>query len=259
MTRRLQGRYPGPGWMFALSLGCHLALFLLIAQCRLLPAFHPQEAPVTYVDMVTLPVASPQSGTPTQETEAAPEPPAAAAPPAPASPPAALVLPRPAPKAQAKAQVPAAPKEQVETPDAGARETRAFSERLAKIERLAEERRQAAVLDRLRNKGGRTGMPGAKGTEAGSDYSSYLQSRLQDALRQVIASQTRSPQVIATITVGPQGLITEYQVEKHSGDPLFDEAVARAVTLAGRSLQAPPGGTQFKGKFRFRPEEVGVR
>lgn len=243
--------------MFALSLCCHLAIFLIIARSQLLPVFQPDEAKVTYVDMVTLPVASPQSGTPAPPVEAAPKPPAAAAP-TPVSPPAAMALPaaKPKLKVQAKVPTPPAPKQSIEKPASEARE---FTERMAKLEQLAEEKRQAAVLERLRNKGGKVGMPGAKGTEAGSDYSSYVQSRVQDAINKVAASQTKSPPVIATIVIGPDGRIVDYHIEKSSGDPLFDETVTRAVTFAGRSLKPPPGGVQFTGKFRFKHEGVGSR
>lgn len=242
--------------MFALSFLLHLAIFFLIAWSQILPAFRPDETPVTYVDMVTLPVASPQSGTPAPAEEKAPKPPAAASAAA-LMPPAALALPQNKAQAKSKAQEQAAAQEKMAKQAAD--EGREFSERMAKLERQAEDRRQAEVLERLRSKGGRVGMPGAKGTEAGSDYSSYLQSRLKDAFSQVMVSQTKSPQVIASITVASDGRIAEYRVEKHSGDPLFDDAVARAVTIAGRSLVPPPGGGQFKRVFRFRPEGVGVR
>lgn len=240
--------------MFALSLGIHLAVFLLIARSQLLPEFKPDETPVTYVDMVTLPVVSPQSGTPAPVEPAAPHPAAAA--PAAVTPPAAMAL--PAAKPKAKVAAPSTPKAKAEKP-APVDDAKAFSDRMAKIERQAEEKRQANVLERLRNKGGRTGMPGAKGTEAGSDYSSYLQSRLKDAFKEVMASQNKSPMVIATLTIGTDGRIADYHVEKKSGDPIFDDAVSRAVTIAGRSLKPPPGGGQFKGVFRFRPEGVVVR
>jgi colicin import membrane protein len=241
--------------MFALSLGIHLAVFLLIARSQLLPEFKPDETPVTYVDMVTLPVASPQSGTPAPAGPAAPHPAAAA--PTPVAPPAAMAL--PAAKPKAKVAAPATPKTKAEKP-APVDEAKAFNERMAKIERQAEEKRQADVMERLRNKGkgGRTGMPGAKGTEAGSDYRSYLTSRLKDALKETMAYQSKSPVVIATLTIGSDGQIA-YHVEKNAGDPVFDDAVARAVTIAGRSLKPPPGGGQFKGLFRFRPEGVNVR
>jgi colicin import membrane protein len=139
-------------------------------------------------------------------------------------------------------------------------DSRQFNERLAKIARQTEDKRQSEVLDSLKKKRGRVGMPGAQGTEAGSDYASYVQSRFKDAfIKEVATSQVKSPMVVATITIGPDGRITEYRVESGSGDPLFDDAVARAVTIAGSSLHPPPGGGQFRRKFRFRPEGVGVR
>lgn len=240
--------------MFAASFLLHLAVFFLIMWGQLLPAFRPDETPVTYVDMVTLPVAAPQSGAPAPAEKSAP---AAPAPPSAPPAPAAMTLPQKKPAAKSKAPEQAAPRENVEKQAAD--EGREFSERMAKLERQAEERRQADVLERLKNRGSRVGMPGAKGTEAGSDYSSYLQSRLKDAFSQVVVAQSKSPQVIASITVGSDGRIAEFRVEKQSGDPLFDDAVARAVTIAGKSLLPPPGGGQFKRVFRFRPEGVGVR
>lgn len=255
MRTELTRRYPGPQGMFALSFVCHLVVFLVIAKWQFYPEFHPDDTPVTYVDMVTLPVASPQAGTPAPpaEQEGAPPPPAAPAAPV-------MVQPaKPARPAQPAAKAPAEPtvKSGPANPAAQAQE---FNERLAKLERVAQEKRQAEVMERLRKKGSQqTGMPGAKGTEAGSDYPSYLQSRLKDALKEVMVSQTKSPQVIATITVSGDGRIAEYHVEKGSGDPLFDDAVHRAVTLAGKSLVPPPGGAPFKRMFRFRPEGVGIR
>ena len=244
--------------MFALSFVCHLVAFLIIAMWQSSAEFHPDETPVTYVDMVTLPVASPQSGTPAPAAEEEAQTAAPAPPPAAPQPPApAMTQPvKPSPKGPAQAQG------KVEPPDPAA-EAHAFNERMAKLEQAAQERRQAEVLERLRKKGKQTGkqtgMPGGKGNEAGSDYPSYLQSRLKDALSEVMVSQTKAPQVIATITVAPNGRIAEYHVEKGSGDPLFDDAVHRAVTLAGKSLVPPPGGAQFKRMFRFRPEGVGIR
>jgi colicin import membrane protein len=231
--------------MLFVSFFCHLALFFLIIWLQVFPGMHQDETPVAYVDLVTLPVASPQSGSPMAEP--APQPPAAVAAPSP-PPPVSL----PSAKPQAKA-----PKAKIQKP--AAQDTRQFDERLAKLARQNEDKRQAEVLDKLRKKG-RTGMPGAAGTEAGVDYASYLQSRLKDAFsREAVTSQVSSPMVIATITVGPDGRIADYHVENRSGDPLFDDAVARAVTIAGNSLRPPPGGGQFKRRFRFRPEGVGVR
>jgi len=248
-------RYPGPGGMFALSLVCHLVIFSLIIWSNAALVFHPAEEPVTYVDMVTLPVASPQAGTPAPAEEKNPGPPAA---PAPVRPPAATMA-LPAAKPKTKPPLPA-PGKLAKPQPAPVEDGREFEDRMAKIERQAEDKRQAEVLARLKKGGGSkpVGMPGAKGTQAGSDYSAYIQSRLKDAFRDVIASQTGAPQTLVRITIGTDGRITGYRVEKKSGDPVFDDAVSRAVTLAGRYFKPPPGGVPFERVFRFKPEGVGL-
>lgn len=246
-------RYPGPWGMLALSLVFHLAAFSTIIRLSSAPEYLPAQEQVTYVDLMTAPVASPQSGTPAPAEERASQKPA---PPAPVAPPAASMA-LPAQQAKAKAKQPAAKGKPA--PPAPVEDGREFSERMAKLERQAQEKRQSEVLDRLRKRGGAAvGMPGANGTEAGSDYSSYIQSRLKDAFREVMASQSRTPQVLVRIKIGPDGRITNYRVEKSSGDPLFDDAVSRAVTLAGRSFKPPPGGVAFERVFRFKPEGVGL-
>jgi colicin import membrane protein len=248
-------RYPGPGGMFALSFVCHLVVFSLMIWSNAALVFHPAEEPVTYVDMVTLPVASPQAGTPAPAEEKIAGPPTA---PAPVSPPVATMA-LPAAKPKTKPPLPVKGKTAKPQP-APVEDSREFEERMAKIERQAEDKRQADVLARLKKGGGSktVGMPGARGTQAGSDYSAYIQSRLKDAFRDVIASQTGAPQTLVRITIGTDGRITGYRVEKKSGDPVFDEAVSRAVTLAGRYFKPPPGGVPFERVFRFKPEGVGL-
>ena len=240
--------------MFAISFLCHLAVASVIFWLNADLVFHPAEEPVTYVDMVTLPVASPQAGTPAPAQEKSQQPAAAPAPaPAPAP---AMAL----PAAKPKAKLPPPVKGKPEKPVPPVEDGREFNQRLEKIERQAEEKRQAEVLARLKKGSGKAvvGMPGAKGTQAGSDYASYIQSRLKDAFKDVIASQTSTPQVLVRITIGADGRITNYRVEKKSGDPVFDDAVSRAVTLAGRYFKPPPGGLPFERVFRFKPEGVGL-
>jgi colicin import membrane protein len=257
MKRRLPKQYPGPGGMFVLSFVLHAALFLLILTGPFHPAFHQQETPVTYVDVVTLPVASPQSGTPapSQAKEPAPAPAAPAAPPpapAPAKPEMAL------PQKSSKPKTPA-PSAKTEKPAKAPSETEDFNERMARLQQAAEERRLNEQLKKLGGKAGRTGMPGGKGSEAGSDYTSYVRSRIQDAMNALGADhQSKAPKLMVTITVGSDGKIG-YRVDKSSGDRIFDDAVARAVTFAGKSIKAPPAGGQFKHGFIFTPEEVAVR
>lgn len=130
---------------------------------------------------------------------------------------------------------------------------------MAKLQQQSEDKRLAEVLDRLHKRSGKVaGTPSAKGAQMGSDYSSYIQSRLKDAFREVIASGTKAPQVLVRIVIGSDGKVAGYHVEKYSGDPAFDEAVSRAVTLAGRSFKPPPNGLPFERVFRFKPEGIGV-
>lgn len=235
--------------MLALSFVCHLAVFSLIVWINRDSVLRPSEEPVTYVDVVTLPVAAPQAGTP---APAEPAPPAA---PAAAPPKSAMVTPSVKPKAKTPPPV----QGKTAKPQPGAEESQEFNERMAKLERQAEERRQADVIARLKGGAGKkVGMPGAKGNQAGSDYGAYLQSRLKDAFKEVIASQSGAPQALVRITVGPDGRITNYRMEKRSGDPVFDDAVSRAVTLAGRSFRPPPSGQSYERVFRFKPEGVGL-
>ena len=263
MIQRVHHRQPGPGGMYALSLCCHLAIIALLAWWQLFPEALPEEPPVTYVDMVNLPVASPQVGVPATGGPSAAVP--AVEPP---PPPAAMTL--PAPKAKVKVEAKPAQKAKAAAgqPASGnaqpgaAEDDRAFRTRMERIEQQAEDRRQAEVLARLRKPGGKVGskvgMPTGSGTQAGSDYAAYLKSRLTDAFGKEMAYQTKSPVVQVTITVASDGHFA-YRVERSSGDPLFDSAVARAVTLAGKSVPPPPGGKQFKHLYYFAPEGVVVR
>jgi len=242
-------RYPGPAGMFALSFLCHLAVFAVIIWFNQAAVLTPSEEPVTYVDLATLPVAAPQAGTPAP-AEPAPAPPAAPL----AVPHAAMVL----PSAKPKVTPPVPGKTAPAKPSAD--EGNEFSERMKDLQRKAEERQLDAAVAGLKNRGGNktVGMPGAKGNQAGSDYGSYLQSRLKDAFRDVIAFQSGTPQTLVRIKVAPDGHISDFRVEKRSGDPVFDDAVSRAVTLAGRTLKPPPSGQSFERVFRFKPEGVAL-
>ena len=46
-------------------------------------------------------------------------------------------------------------------------------------------------------------------------------------------------------------------IRGHELNPLFDDAVARAVALASKSWKPPPGGVPFVGNFRFRQQGTG--
>ncbi|UFS71819.1 TonB C-terminal domain-containing protein [Geomonas sp. RF6] len=253
-----KGQYPGPGGMLALSFLCHALVLVLVLKLQLLPHAATVETPSYYVDLVNLPVASPQAGTP--------GPPAAApaGPSAPEEPASAPVMPAKLPVPQPKskplpATVPAKPAAKPK-PEAAHDDNHDFNERMAKLAQAAEERRYNETLAKLKKGGGgKVGVPGGKGTEAGSDYSSYIQSRLRDAFRSTIASDTSAPRVAVRLTIGPDGRIVRLRIEQTSGDRVFEEAVERAVHLAEKSFRPPPSGGEFEQGFVFRPQGVGVR
>jgi len=256
-------RYPGPGGMLVCSLLMHLTLIFVIVNFRLLPKPELAEETTYYVDVVSLPVAAPEKGSPAPVTpppeKRAPE----SAPPAPPVRPAPSTMTLPAAKAKplspARRQAATPPAQKpAEAPGNGLSEAQEFKERLAKLERQAEERRQADVLARLR-KGGKTGAPAGKGNESGSDYASFIHSRLKDAFASTIAYETKAPQMTVRLTIGVDGRITQYRVERSSGDKMFEDAVDRAVHLAERSFRRPPSGEPFEQGFVFRPQGVGVR
>lgn len=240
--------------MFSLAL--HLAFFIAATKLHLFVGQHLAEESVYYVDVVTLPVANPQSGSPVE----------AAAPASPSPLPAADEAMK-APKPSA-AKSPAKPAASVEANKNSQRNEQAnpnqeFQERLSRLEQEVESRHKAAALDALRKKAsgsnkGPVGMPGGKGTEAGSSYASYIQSRLIDAFKSTIAYQSKNPSVQIRLTIDRAGRITGYRIERSSGDKLFEDAVSLAVNKAGKNFPPPPGGGDFEQGFIFRPQGVNT-
>jgi colicin import membrane protein len=260
MTNSLHRTEQGPGWMFLGSLLLHASAFLLITSFHsFLPA--PIEEPVYYVDVVNLPVASPQAGSPTPGK--APETVAPVAPPAPKPP---MTLPaKQADKAAAKQPAPVKPAAQAapggKAPASGD-EAAHLNDRLKRLEQNAEAKHEEAALDAIQRRvaaGGRAGMPAGTGTQAGSDYGSYLQSRLRDALAQTIAYQSRRPETAVRLFVDRNGKLVRTVMERSSRDPLFNDAVMRAIEKAKASFPPPPNGKEFEKLFVFSPEEVSKR
>lgn len=250
MSRTIIRHERGLGWGFTASLIFHASLLAVVLLARF-PAHPLREAPVYYVDVVNLPVANPRMGSPTVEGGGAPPPP---------SPPAQkqeMALPRPAEKNAAPLKQKAARAE-----DGG----KEFEESLARLQGAIDERRQEAAIDALRKKtagSARTpeqaGMPTGTGTQAGSDYASYIQSRLRDAFRYTIAHQTKSPEVVLKLTIDADGRITKQRIERSTGDRLFEESVIKAIIRAEKGFPPPPGGGEFEYGFIFRPQGVGKK
>ena len=252
MSHRLQRKNGGFGASLTLSLMVHLTLFFVVTYSGLILAPRLREAPVYYVDVVNMPVASPRAGSPTvggDQVAPMPQPPA---------PKESMQLPAKATpktlKGAPAAKAPAAAREET---------SREFEERLKQLERTAEAQHQAAALEALKNKSaggtgkGPAGMPAGTGKEAGSDYASYIHSRLKDVFRSTIAYQSKNPEVLARLTIGRNGRLLRYRIERSSGDKVFEASVVATITKAEKTFPPPPGGAEFEQGFLFKPQGIG--
>ncbi len=264
MTRRRRQqkiRQPtnGLGGMLALSLAFHLVFFFSAASLELFRQDFPVAPQAIFVDMVTLPVASPQAGAPSGAVKGAPVSVRAPAP---------IPQPRPAAPQMRQPKVKAAPMKSAKVPPkgGGGETPQEYEARLEALERSAEARRQETALAEIRQRiatrnreGAAAGMPGGTGTQAGSDYAAYLQSRLKESFSLTIAWQAKKPLVAIRLTIDGKGALTSYKIEKSSGDVIFEDAVSRAVQLAKKHFPPPPGGKELSYGFVFRPEGVDKR
>ena len=222
----------------------HLVVFFFLLEFHF-PA-HFKEAPVYYVDLLDLPVAHPQAGTPSQA--ASPSPPSPPAAPAPRE----MTLPAKPPPRQTAATPPQKP-EATET-------AKEFEERIARLERETAARQTAAAIEALRKRGaarGPVGMPGATGTEAGSDYASYIKSRLEDEFKSTISYQSKRPEVYVNLVISPAGRIVRQQIVKSTKDKVFEDSVYRSIVKAERNFRPPPSGNQFEITVKFSPQGIG--
>ncbi len=213
------------------------AFFLFVWVQTLTPGMGPVET-TYYVDVVNLPVASPQAGSPVPSKAESTEVSTAQQ----AGP---MTVPKSAPP-QTTGKGPKAP------------DDKTFQQTLAKVQGKAEEQRQAAALESLRQKisGGKPGMPGAKGNQAGSDYTAFIHSRLKDAFKDTITYQSKNPYVVVKLGIDPDGRVFKVKLEKSSNDKVFENSVQRAITNAEPKFVPPPGRTQYEGTFVFKPQGV---
>lgn len=223
-----------------LSVTLHVAAFVFLTWIQQLSPDPGQLLTTYYVDVVNLPVASPQAGSPSPgpETEETVATASQVAPPS-------VPTPVRTPSGPAIAKAPPV-------------ESQTFEERMAALEKRAAEQRQSAALESLRQKvaGGTAGMPGARGNQAGSDYTAYLHSRLKDAFRETISYQSAAPFAVVRLTISGDGRIMRSRIEKSSGDHMFERAVQRAIDLAEQRIVPPPGHNTYEGTFVFRPQGV---
>lgn len=251
MRRRLT-KDSGLGPALTCSLLLHAAFLAAITFIASFQTIRPNAAPVYYVDLMNLPVANPRAGSPSTRGEAA-------APPAPATAREKMSAPSAVPK---KLPTPT-PKQKKTIQESSPETDREFQKRLSRLERTVEGRQTEAAIDALRKKvaqgSGRAGMPGGTGTEAGSDYGSYIQSRLRDAFARTISFRDRNPVVVLRLTIDRNGKVTGYRIDRSSGDKVFEDSVKRAVERAAENFPPPPGRGEFQQGFIFKPEGVGKK
>jgi colicin import membrane protein len=239
----------GLGYAITCSFLAHVAFFAAFSFLDFFRTVQTNAVPVYYVDIMNLPVADPRAGSPSERgSDAAPA----------------------APESHTEMRSPASPPQKLPapTPDKKKNEPHAetekeFRERFARLERKVEGQHTASAIDKLREKvaagSGKAGMPGGTGTEAGSDYGSYIQSRLRDAFDKTISSSSGNPMVVVRLTIDRGGKVIGYRIERSSGDKVFEDSVARAVYLAEENFPPPPGRREFQQGFIFRPEGVGKK
>ena len=254
MSRIKSYREPKLGYPVVLSLTFHILVYAILAYLHVFSSLKLSEAPVYYVDLLNLPVAEPRAGSPTAATSLAPpKVQAAPAPPTPQSRTPEMKLPVRAPEKPTAAKPQPAPK---------AETSREFEDRLARLERDSEAKHAAAAIEALQKKtaAGRTGVPGGKGTQAGSDYSGFIRSRLEDAFRKEDTfKRDRSKMVAVRLVIGVNGRIGTIWVDRESSDKMFNDAVLRAIHRAEKEFVPPPGGMQVELGFVFKPQEVGKK
>ncbi len=236
---------------FIASAVIHLAVFLLLVWWGQL--FPPQMTiqETYYVDVVNLPPPHPQSGSSAQKPG---KPGAEVSQPAPAPVMTAPPPSRPSLKTITKEIKKSAPPESAET-------EAAFNERMAKLERKAEARHEEAALEKMRkavkNSGTpKIGVPGAGGAEAGSRYTDYIKSRLEDSLKETISYSSKNPYVAVLLTIAADGTLSRLRIVQSSGDAAFELAVRRAIDLAKEKFTAPPNRTAYENGFIFKPKGI---
>ena len=252
----MAARYPasntGFGVFLFASVAVHVVCFLLLIWWTKLFPFQMTPQETYYVDVINLPVADPRAGSPTQKGDdaQAPTPPPVL--------PKEMALPTPTQNSRATK-----PSSALKVPEKAATpaDSDDFAERLSKLTGKAESQQQEEALERLRRKvattgSGRAGMPDASGSEAGSDYAAYIQSRLKDAFRETISYTSKQPHVLIRLVISADGKIISKKIEQSSGDRSFELAVLRAIDIASAKFPPPPDRRVFEGVFAFRPQGI---
>jgi len=248
MIKRARHRDPQPERMILLSIVLHLAVVIVFNHAGIFkPLLH--EAVPYYVDIVSLPALDPAPGIP--ETLPAPAPAAAE----PLTPSVKSAITPPAKTSVPAASVPvAAPVKE----DRG-QEAKEFAQKMSRLEYNAEAKRQAEVLTSLQKKAAEkkgAGGATASGSDKGSDYGAYIQSRLKDALATTMVYRSKAPEASVRLYIDSKGKLVRYVMERPSADKLFNDSVIRTIEKAKVNFPPPPTATGFDKLYVFSPQEV---
>lgn len=255
------------------SLGAHLAVVLLFSGV-LLPRFQRDLRPVYHVDLVNLPVMSPQAGRPDARPEPTPAPAKPAAPESTKAPPPAppkaepkpeavkLAKPEPAKSAAVQPKKPEAAPVKAREKETAA-EAAALQERLRQMQARHEREGIKKRLDEMAAKDSRqsavpnapVGMMDGKGTEAGISYDAWLHEYLKQAwtLSQYQVAR-RDLQATVKLFFDAQGNLLDYTFVKKSDEERFDDSVRKAI-LQLKKLPNPPGSRMEK-EVRFNLKDL---
>lgn len=249
MTLSTSTSEAGFGLAFIASTAIHLAVFLLLYWWSALFPVQLKAQPTYYVDIVNLPTAAPQAGQPAAGAPAQAPPPSkpAAAP---------MALPAPAKPGAKPAKAPD------RSAASATEESAEFDARMNRLQSRAETMHEEAALEKLRRQvaaagKARPGAPVGSGSQAGSDYLSYITSRLSDAFAEP-PNVSRSVFALIRIRIvkaGTKGKVEQLKIIKTSGNIAFDNYAVRSVYEAEKNFPAPPSGT-FEFTFRFKPQGI---
>lgn len=249
MITRQANTDTGLGASLFISTVIHLAVFLLVFWFGRFAADDMRLQETYYVDVVNLPVAAPRAGSPTQKGNDVEKPPS------PRAAENAMALPAPK-KVETKAKTAKVKEAELES--------KAFAERMAKLESKAEAQRGEAALERslarIKSQGsGRSGMPAGSGTDAGSDYTAYIKSRLEDALENNTNSSTKNPVMEVRLFIDTNGKLTRRKTERSSGDRSFEISVLAAIDKASSKFPPPPNHKMYEGVFIIKPQGINLK
>lgn len=253
MIQKARHLDPNPGRMIVISLLLHLAAILICSNTEI---FRPalREATPYYVDIISLPELAPApTGPEATPAPAAPAEPAATA--TPAAPPPKPVMTLPG-KPASPAPPPASP---FAAPDGRGQEAAEFAQRMSRLERSSEAKHQAealATLQRRINSNKGAGGAAASGTNKGSDYGAYIQSRLKDALAANLVYRSKAPEAAVRLFIDKKGKLVRYVMERPSTDKLFNDSVIRTIEKAKSQFPPTPTAAGFEKLYVFNPQEV---